>query len=144
MAVSSRLSKLSSKKVPAAAPAPEAAPVKKDEGAMAALAKRKYFMKVAIIFGVVHIIFASIISIWGFHISIFKPTGADWIVRLAELPGYGLVALIGQSDNIESALPYIVAFVLNTIFYGGIGYVAGYFFKTYHFDEEINTLLDAE
>lgn len=104
----------------------------------------KYTRRIATIFIVAHIIFAVILSLWYFHRYILEPVGFGYIVYILELPGAVIVYLVGQSQNLESAIPYLAAFIINTIFYGFIGYLLGIFSQKYKWNDEINRLLKME
>jgi hypothetical protein len=104
----------------------------------------KYQRKVAVILVISHIFFAISITIWHLHLYILKPNGFGYIIYLLEIPGAIVMYLLGQTQNIESVIPYIAAFLINTIFYGIIGYFLGRIFQTYGWDKEIDLLWKLE
>lgn len=104
----------------------------------------KYAKQVAIAFGVVHIIFAIFISVWYFHRYILNPIGFGYIIYILEFPGAIVVSLLGMAKDAESATPYIIAFVINTAFYGLIGYLLGILFHKKKWNEEVSRLFKLE
>lgn len=104
----------------------------------------KYLRKVIFILVISHIFFAISITIWHLHPYILKPSGFGCIIYLLELPGAIIIYLLGQTQNIESVVPYIAAFLINTIFYGVIGYFLGRIFQIYEWDKEIPLLWKLE
>ncbi|MFA5793664.1 MAG: hypothetical protein WC980_01140 [Candidatus Brocadiia bacterium] len=103
-----------------------------------------YPMKTAITFGVLHVIFALSVTVWNFNLSILQPNSADWIIRLLEIPGALFVSLIGQADNVNSFLPYLIVYLINTLIYAAIGYGVGILIIKYKIDEELKTILHLE
>jgi len=105
-----------------------------------------YPRKVASILVISHILFAISITIWHLHIYILKPNSFGYIVYLLEFPGAIILKILNQTQNIESVTVYIIAFVINTIFYGFLGYLLGRIFQKYGWDNEIRMLwkLEAE
>lgn len=103
----------------------------------------KYPKKVAIIFAVCHVIFAVIISIWNFHTYIISPSGLGYFVYILELPSALILVLMGDVQ-IDPAILYIGAFLINTVFYAVLGYLAGYVMMTYGWDQEVHRLCKLE
>ncbi|MFH0888090.1 MAG: hypothetical protein V1871_02650 [Planctomycetota bacterium] len=104
----------------------------------------KYPRKVALALVIFHVIFAISITIWHLHIYILKPNSFGCIVYLLELPGAIILKILGQNQNIESVIIYIIAFFINTVFYGFLGYFLGRIFQKYGWDKEIRTLCKLE
>ncbi|MFH1227726.1 MAG: hypothetical protein V1701_07470 [Planctomycetota bacterium] len=103
-----------------------------------------YPMKTAVVFGVVHVVFVLIITIWGLSLSILQPHNVQWIIRMLEIPGALFVSLIGQAENIDSFLPYLIAYLINTLIYAGIGYGVGIIIIKYRIDVQLKTILHLE
>ncbi|MDI6732962.1 MAG: hypothetical protein QME51_01990 [Planctomycetota bacterium] len=106
----------------------------------------KYPMRVAVVVVVCHLIFALIISAWHLHPYILNPNGFGYLIYILELPAALLIKLLGDIEDINIVLLYVGAFLINTVFYGFLGYLFGYIAQTYEWNKEINRLpqLEAE
>lgn len=104
----------------------------------------KYPRKVALILVIFHILFAISITIWNLHIYILRPNSFGCIVYLLEFPGAIILKILNQTQNTESVIIYIIAFFINTVFYGFFGYLLGRIFQKYGWDKEIRTLCKLE
>jgi hypothetical protein len=129
----SRIAAAANKEPVAKAPEPEAPPPASG-----------YPMKTAVVFGVVHVVFALIITIWGLSLRILQPHNVQWIIRMLEIPGALFVGLIGQAENIDSFLPYLIAYLINTLIYSGIGYGVGMLIIKYRIDVPLKTIFHLE
>lgn len=125
---------------------PVAGAAPKDAGAApeSAAVQSVFPMQVAIASGVLHICFFVIVVVAGFSPAILAPHSADWLLRLAELPGALLVDLIGQGQNIDSFIPYTIVFVINTFFYAVVGLGIGHLLVRFKAEEEVKALLNME
>ena len=104
----------------------------------------KYPRKVALALVIFHILFAISITIWHLHIYILRPNSFGCIIYLLEFPGAIILKILEQTQNIESVIIYIIAFFINTVFYGFLGYFLGRIFQKYGWDKEIRTLCKLE
>jgi hypothetical protein len=123
------------KKTPNLAPDSSAPAIKRDS---------KYPKKIALTLIISHVIFALCITIWNFHIYILKPNSFGYVVYLLELPAAIIMKILNQTQNTESVVIYLAAFLINTIFYGFLGYLLGRVFQKYGWDNEIKLLSKLE
>ena len=105
--------------------------------------EKKFPFRLAIVFVISHVIFAILISLWGFHISIFQPHSADVLLYIMELPGVELAKGIDYA-NIEEEISFILAFFVNTIFYALVGFALGHVALYFQVKEDIDELFLTE
>lgn len=110
----------------------------------AAKTSRNYKIYCAIVFAIAHVILVIFILTWSLHKAAFSYSGGNFILFMMELPGVLIAKIFGLAGNLESALPFIIAFILNTIAYAAIGYGLGAFFQKRNWIEEIQDLLLTE
>lgn len=100
----------------------------------------RYAFKVGIIFAFCHFVFAFFISVWGLHRSIIQTEHTSHLFYLLELPGALCAQAVGQTNPTE-AMPYLIVFFINTIFYLFVGIGIGHLIHKLNLVEDIDNLI---
>lgn len=90
---------------------------------------KNYPLRGSLIFVIAHVLLVSFVIVWGFEKNMFSGQGFYFLLYLIELPGIMLTKIIGEAENLDVIAPYAIAFFVNTLFYGVVGYGVGYLFQ---------------
>lgn len=102
----------------------------------------KIYGAIALLLG--HVVFVILILTWSLEKSIFSSSGGNFILFFIELPGVLLTRLFGMAKDLESTFPFAVAFIINTIFYGLVGFGLGALFQKLNWIDEVRNLFLTE
>ncbi|MBI4835377.1 MAG: hypothetical protein HY811_11260 [Planctomycetes bacterium] len=103
-----------------------------------------YPIRTALIFLAAHTALFATILAWSWEERIFSSSGGNFILYIFEFLGVVITKAVGQAEDLTVVAPYIITFLVNSIFYAAIGFGIGSLFHELGWVEQSHNIFQTE